>query len=77
MDHPTREKIIEKAISNGAEFVIQPNGQKSVSSKDYRAAAQALINFKPESPKEVTESERKAAERRLVNSGEIVVKTDR
>ena len=42
----TREQIIEKAIKDGAEFVIQPNGQKSVSSKDYRAAAQALMNVK-------------------------------
>ena len=48
MNHPTREQIIEKAISNGAEFVIQPNGEKSVSTRDYRAAAQALMNVKPE-----------------------------
>lgn len=48
MNHPTREQIIEKAITDGAEFVIQPNGQKSVSSKDYRAAAQALMNVKSE-----------------------------
>ena len=47
MNHPTREQIIEKAISNGAEFVIQPNGEKSVSTRDYRAAAQALMNVKP------------------------------
>ena len=76
MNHPIREQIIEKAIEDGAEFVTQPNGEKSVSTRDYRAAAQALMNFKPEPPKEVTESERKAAERRLVNSGEIVVNAD-
>ena len=47
MNHPTREQIIEKAISDGAEFVTQPNGQKSVSTRDYRAASQALMNVKP------------------------------
>jgi hypothetical protein len=48
MIHPTREQIIEKAIADGAEFVTQSNGEKSVSSRDYRAAAQALMNVKPE-----------------------------
>ena len=47
MSHPTREQIIEQAIADGAEFVIQPNGEKSVSSRDYRAAAQAIMNVKP------------------------------
>ena len=52
MNHPTREQIIEQAIADGAEFVTQPNGQKSVSTRDYRAAAQALMNVKPKTERQ-------------------------
>ena len=49
MNHPTRKQIIDKAISEGAEFVVQPNGEKSVSSKNYKPH---IMNVKPESKPE-------------------------
>ena len=42
----SREQVIEKALEMGADFVIQPNSEKSVSTKDYRAAMQALNPIK-------------------------------
>ena len=38
----SREQIIESAIQHGAEFVIDRMGRKSVSTKEYRAAAPTL-----------------------------------